>query len=61
LITPAFVLAKGIDASIIRGLSWQPQELLFRDSATGAEREFFLAGVDAIKQSNTVKFLISSQ
>jgi hypothetical protein len=60
VIRPAFVSAKGIDASVIRELSWKPQQLLFRDSATGAEREFFLAGIDATKESNTVEFLISS-
>jgi nucleoside phosphorylase len=60
LIRPAFVLAKGIDASVIRELPWKPQQLLFSDSATGAKHEFFLSGIDTTTESNTVKFLLNS-
>ena len=60
VIRPAFVLAKGVDASVIRELPWKPQQLLFSESAAGAQQNFYLAGIDATNQSNTVKFIINS-
>jgi hypothetical protein len=56
----AFVLAKGIDATIIRKLTWDPQQLVFTDSTTGLEKTIFVRAIDALSRSNSVKFFLDS-
>jgi hypothetical protein len=60
LITPAFIRATGIDLTVIRKLTWKPQQLLFNDAKTGKQLEFFVIGVDVIKQEDTVNFFTNS-
>ncbi len=59
VISPAFILAAGIDLSVIRKITWKPQQILFTDSKTGKQNEFFLMGVDIVTQSDTAKFFIN--
>jgi hypothetical protein len=55
---PAFILATGIDFTLISKLTWTPQELLFDDSTTGTQKEFFLISVDSVNQPDIAKFFI---
>jgi hypothetical protein len=58
VIKPAFILATGIDLTVINKLTWMPQQLLFNDSRTGTQKEFLLISVDSVNQPDTAKFFI---
>ncbi len=60
VVTPAYILASGIDLTAIRNLTWTPQQLSFEDSDTGKQNEFHLIGIDIVSQSNTAKFFINT-
>ena len=57
MVKPSVMTAVGVDASVIRSLTWVPNELAFRDAITGKEETFPLRSVDVSPQ-NEVSFIV---
>ncbi len=57
MVKPSVMTAVGVDASVIRSLTWVPNELAFRDAITGKEETFPLRSVD-ISPQNEVSFIV---
>jgi hypothetical protein len=62
LVTPAHILATGVDPVFIRSLTWQPQELAFADPITHIEPLYMVTGtVDVSGTNRGVKFFLDPQ
>jgi hypothetical protein len=59
VVTNAYILASGIDLTVIRKLTWRPTQIVFNDSETGEQKEFFVIGMDIISQPDTAKYFIN--
>jgi hypothetical protein len=62
LVTPAYILAAGIDNASVRALKWQPQEISFTDPDTGGSQTLYLTGaMDATSEKGRAKFFLEPQ
>lgn len=62
VVTPAYILAAGIDTASVQVLGWKPQEISFTDPDTRDSQTLYLTGViDATSEKGRAKFFLEPQ
>ena len=62
MVTPAYILATGIDTAYVQSLDWQPQELSFSDPETKVSHTLYLTGVmETTPEKGRAKFYLEPQ